>query len=317
MKTKFVGALFLIPFLASVVTVEQVAAQQPAVIPAAPKPIGRGEPPPATQPRLLLWPNGAPLAMGTEEKDTPWLWLYPAPPETANGSAVVICPGGGYGGLATAHEGNEVAKFFNSLGVHAFVLKYRLSPYRHPVPMLDVQRALRLVRANAADWKVNPERVGVMGFSAGGHLASTAATHFDEGQTTAEDPVDRLSCRPDFAVLCYPVISFTTEYVHAGSRKNLLGENPDPELVQSLSNELQVTERTPPTFLFHTGEDKGVPPENSVLFYMALRKAKVPAEMHLYERGPHGVGLVLNDPILGTWSARLAGWLKTRGLIPQ
>lgn len=293
-------------------------AQQPATnAPVAPMPIGRGEPPAATQPKMLLWPTGAPLAAGTEDKDTPWLWLYPAPPETTpSGAAVVVCPGGGYGGLATAHEGNEVAKYFNSRGIHAFVLKYRLSPYRHPVPMLDVQRALRLVRANASDWGVDPKRVGVMGFSAGGHLASTAATHFDDGQSTAADPIDRLSCRPDFAILCYPVISFTTEYVHAGSRKNLLGENPDPELVRLMSNELQVTADTPPTFLFHTGEDKGVPPENSVLFYMALRKFKIPSEMHIYERGPHGVGLATADPILGTWPARMVDWLKTRQIIP-
>lgn len=293
-------------------------AQQPAATaPVAPKPIGRGEPPAATQPKMLLWPTGAPLAAGTEDKDTPWLWLYPAPPETMpSGAAVVVCPGGGYGGLATAHEGNEVAKYFNSRGIHAFVLKYRLSPYRHPVPMLDVQRALRLVRANASDWGVDPKRVGVMGFSAGGHLASTAATHFDDGAPTAADPIDRLSCRPDFAILCYPVISFTTEYVHAGSRRNLLGENPDPELVRLMSNELQVTADTPPTFLFHTGADTGVPPENSIMFYMALRKFKIPAEMHIYEPGKHGVGLATADPILGTWPARMVDWLKTRQIIP-
>jgi acetyl esterase/lipase len=294
-----------------------VAQQQAVTPPAAPKPIGRGEPPPATQPRHMLWSAGAPLATGTEERDTPWLWLYPAPPESSpSGAAIIVCPGGGYGGLATAHEGNEVAKFLNSRGIHAFVLKYRLAPYRHPVPMLDVQRAIRLVRSNAADWKVDPLRIGVMGFSAGGHLASTAATHFDEGAPAATDPIDRVSCRPDFAILCYPVISFTTEYVHAGSRKNLLGENPDPELVKLMSNELQVTEKTPPTFLFHTGEDTGVPPENSVLFYMALRKYKIPAEMHIYEPGKHGVGLAAADPILGTWPARMIDWLKTRKVIP-
>ena len=197
------------------------------------------------------------------------------------------------------------------------MLKYRLSPYRHPVPMLDVQRAIRLVRSKAAEWKIDPAKIGVMGFSAGGHLASTAATHFDAGQTEAKDSIDQISCRPDFAILCYPVISFTTEYVHAGSRKNLLGENPDPELVKSLSNELQVTDQTPPTFLFHTNEDRGVPPENSVLFYQALRKAKVPVEMHLYEKGSHGVGLASNDPVLSAWPSQLHGWLQTRGLLTK
>jgi acetyl esterase/lipase len=218
--------------------------------------------------------------------------------------------------LAVAHEGRQIAEWFNRQGVNAYVLKYRLSPYRHPVPMLDVQRAIRTVRSKAGQWKLDPARIGVMGFSAGGHLASTAATHFDAGKGDASDPIDQVSCRPDFAIMCYPVISFTTEYVHAGSRKNLLGENPDAKLVESLSNELQVTEQTPPTFLFHTGEDKGVPVENSVLFYLALRKAKVPAELHVYERGSHGVGLASSDPILGTWPDRLAGWLKTRGLVP-
>jgi acetyl esterase/lipase len=276
----------------------------------------RGTPPAADQAKLMLWSEGAPLAQGTEEADTPWLWLYPASADKATGTAVVVCPGGGYGGLAIAHEGNEIAKRFNELGVSAYVLKYRLSPYRHPVPMTDVQRAIRTVRSKAGEWKLDPGRIGVMGFSAGGHLASTAATHFDAGKSDATDPIDRASCRPDFAILCYPVISFTTEYVHAGSRKNLLGENPDAKLVESLSNELQVTAETPPTFLFHTGEDKGVPPENSVLFYQALRKAKVPAELHIYERGPHGVGLAKDDPVLGTWFDRLAGWLKTRGLTP-
>ena len=277
---------------------------------------GRGGPS-ADQAKLNLWEGAPPLSQGTEPKDQCWLWLYPAPAEKATGTAVVVCPGGGYGGLAIGHEGDAVARWFNERGVSAFVLKYRLSPYRHPVPILDVQRAIRLVRSKAAEWKLDPAKIGVMGFSAGGHLASTAATHFDAGQTDAKDPVDQASCRPDFAILCYPVISFTTEYVHAGSRKNLLGESPDADLVKSLSNELQVTEQTPPTFLFHTNEDRGVPPENSVLFYQALRKAKVPVEMHLYEKGSHGVGLAPNDPVLSAWPSQLHGWLQTRGLLTK
>jgi acetyl esterase/lipase len=310
MKTTSAFSFFVLLFLA----MPTVAAEPER--PKATKTFPRGEPPAADQAKLMLWPNGAPLANGSEEADTPWLWLYPAPADKATGTAVVVCPGGGYGGLAIAHEGNEIAKRLNDWGVSAFVLKYRVAPYRHPVPMTDVQRAIRTVRSKAAEWKLDAAKIGVMGFSAGGHLASTAATHFDDGQSDAADPIDRLSCRPDFAILCYPVISFSTEYVHAGSRKNLLGDYARDSFIRSLSNELQVTERTPPTFLFHTGEDKSVPPENSILFYRALRKAGVPAELHIYERGPHGVGLAKDDPVLGTWSERLAGWLKTRGLVP-
>jgi acetyl esterase/lipase len=200
--------------------------------------------------------------------------------------------------------------------VAAFVLKYRIAPrYHHPAPLDDAQRALRLVRTRAEEWKIDPARVGIMGFSAGGHLASTAGTHFDSGKTDSADPVDHASCRPDFLILCYPVISFTSESMHLGSRNNLLGTEPDPKLVKNLSNELQVTADTPPTFLFHTNEDTGVPPENSVLFYLALRNAKVPAEIHIYERGRHGVGLASDDPVLSTWPARCAAWLKQHDVL--
>ena len=171
------------------------------------------------------------------------------------------------------------------------MLKYRLGPkYHHPVELGDAQRAIRIVRQKAAEYRVLPDRIGIMGFSAGGHLASTAGTHFEPVNANAADPIDRLGSRPDFLVLVYPVISFTTPYAHRGSLRALLGDNPDPKLVESLSNELQVTAQTPPTFLFHTTTDTTVPAENSVLFYLALRKAGVPAEMHIYERGPHGVG---------------------------
>jgi acetyl esterase/lipase len=264
---------------------------------------------------VLLWPKGAPGAAGQEDADKPSLTVYR--PEKANGAAVVVCPGGGYGHLAVGHEGKEVAEWFNERQVTAFVLKYRLAPrYHHPAPLQDVQRALRTVRARAADWSVDPKRIGVMGFSAGGHLASTAATHFDAGQPDAEDVIDRASCRPDFAVLCYPVITMTdVPSTHRGSRTNLLGKMPDPKLVESLSNDQQVTAQTPPTFLFHTNADGGVIPENSILFYLALRKVKVPAELHIYEKGPHGVGLARKDPILGTWPDQLAGWMKSRGIM--
>jgi len=271
----------------------------------------------AAQPAVeLLWPQGAPGAVGSEEADKPTLTIWRPAPDKSTGDAVVICPGGGYGFLAVDHEGRQVAEWFNGLGVTAIMLKYRIAPrYRHPAPMQDVQRALRAVRAGAQSLQIHAGRVGVMGFSAGGHLASTAATHFDEGNPNSADPVERLSCRPDFAILCYPVITFTDPFTHAGSRKNLLGDKPDPALVELLSNERQVTEKTPPTFLFHTSEDTAVPPENSLMFYVALRKARVPAEMHIYEKGRHGVGLAQQDPVLATWPARCADWLRGRGYL--
>ncbi|HME91281.1 MAG TPA: alpha/beta hydrolase, partial [Myxococcaceae bacterium] len=185
----------------------------------------------------------------------------------------------------------------------------------HSAPLQDAQRALRTVRSRAREWDLDPKRIGIWGFSAGGHLASTAATHFDDGKAGATDPIERVSCRPDFAILSYPVITFKEPYVHKGSRDNLLGKDPPAEVVESLSNETQVTAHTPPTFLFHTNEDAGVVPENSILFYMALRKAKVPAELHIYEKGPHGVGLAPKDPALTTWKERLADWLAVRGAI--
>jgi acetyl esterase/lipase len=262
----------------------------------------------------LLYPNGTPNAAGDEDQDKPSLSFYL--PARKNGTAVVVCPGGGYGALAMDHEGRQIAEWLNSLGISAFVLKYRLGPrYRHPSMLQDAQRAIRMVRSQADALGLAGDRIGIWGFSAGGHLASTAATHFDDGRAEAADPVERVSSRPDFAVLAYPVISFTTPYTHRGSKRNLLGDDPDEKLVQSLSNELQVTPRTPPTFLFHTNEDTGVPPENSVLFYLALRKAGVPAELHIYERGRHGVGLASTDATLSSWPARLADWFRTRGLL--
>lgn len=263
----------------------------------------------------LLWLAGAPGALGTEEIDKPSLAPYLTPAGRGTGAAVIVCPGGGYGGLSMDKEGDQIAKWLNSLGVSAFVLKYRLGPkYHHPVELGDAQRAIRTVRSKASEYRLLPDRIGIMGFSAGGHLASTAGTHFDAGDPGASDPIDRLSSRPDFLVLCYPVISFG-EFAHQGSRRNLIGENPDPTLVQSLSNETQVTAHTPPTFLFHTTTDASVPVENSVMFYSALRKAGVPAELHIYERGPHGVGLAQTDEALSSWPARLADWLRLRGLL--
>lgn len=266
-----------------------------------------------TRETRLLWPSGAPGALGAEDADKPSLTIFPAPADKATGAAVVVCPGGGYGHLSMDKEGTQIAEWLNARGIAAFVLKYRLGPrYHHPIELGDAQRALRMARAQAAEFHVAPDRIGVWGFSAGGHLASTLGTHFDAGDPNASDPIDRAGCLPDFMILAYPVISLDSEYVHKGSRQNLLGDNPDPKLLAYLSNEKQVTPQTPPTFLFHTDGDKGVPSENSVLFYLALRKAGVPAELHIYERGPHGVGLAPKDPVLSTWPDRLADWLKNR-----
>ncbi len=263
---------------------------------------------------IPLWPAGAPAAKGAAPEDIPSIQFYPAPADKANGAAIVVCPGGGYGALAP-HEGHDIAVWLNNLGVTAVVLKYRLGRfgYRHPSMMLDVQRAIRYARYKAAEWKIDPNRIGVMGFSAGGHLASTAATHFDAGAADAADPIDRLSSRPDVAILCYAVITMTDPHTHKGSRKNLLGDEPPPALIDLLSNEKQVTDRTPPTFLFHTEDDAAVPVENSLLFAAALRRNKVPHEMHIYEHGRHGVGLAPNDPALSSWPKMLENWLRARG----
>ena len=234
-------------------------------------------------------------------------------PELATGGAVVVCPGGGYGGLAVDHEGAQILAWLNARGVAGIMLRYRVSPYRHPIPLLDAQCALRTVRANAADWGIDAGRLGIWGFSAGGHLVSTAGTHFDAGDPQAADAIARQSCRPDFLILSYPVITLAPPFTHIGSRYNLLGEHADEALVASLCNDTQVTAQTPPTFLFHTTDDGAVPVENSLLFFQALRTAGVPAEMHIYEHGPHGVGLILNDPILGTWSEHLSAWMGAHG----
>jgi acetyl esterase/lipase len=266
----------------------------------------------AAQPPIVLWPDGAPGAVGKDDVDIPTLTPFLPLPEKATGAAVIVCPGGGYTHLAD-HEGAPVAQWLNSLGITAFVLKYRLGPrYHHPAPLLDAARAMRVVRARASQWKINPDRVGILGFSAGGHLASTLATHFDSGQANARDPIDRLSSRPNLAILIYPVITMRDK-THAGSKKSLLGDNPPAELVTLLSNEEQVTKDTPPSFLVHTMTDTAVPFENSLMFVAALRKAGVPVEFHLYERGPHGFGLGRDDPILSTWPARCADWLRTHG----
>lgn len=277
-------------------------------------------------PTIPIWPEGVPGAIAgatpeVVENDrisnvhVPTLTVYPAPKDLATGTAVIVCPGGGYGRLAAAHEGTAVAEWLNSIGVSAFILKYRLKEYGHPAPLRDVLRAVRLVRSRAAEWGVDPAKIGVAGFSAGGHLASTSGTLFDspEGKTGAE--LDSVSARPDFLVLVYPVITTKPPSAHMGSRENLIGKTPSPDLVDRLSTDLQVTPATPPAFLVHGGTDTAVPAENSVLFYLALRRAGVPTELHLYQDGPHGIGLAPGHGPMSDWPARCAEWMRLRGLI--
>ena len=274
----------------------------------------------AAEPKVeLLWPDGAPGAKGDQPADKPTLTIYLPEEAKATGAAVCICPGGGYGALAMDHEGHQIARWFNSFGVAGFIVDYRhrRKGYGHPAPLEDAQRAIRTVRSRADQWGIDPAKIGIMGFSAGGHLASTAGTHFDSGDPQAEDPIQQASCRPDFLILCYAVIAFDEPHTHGGSQRNLIGEAPEPELVRSLSNEKQVTPQTPPTFLFHTDEDKGVPPENSIYFYLALRRAQVPAEMHVYRQGRHGVGLAADIPGTGTWPKCCQQWLRGLGLLGE
>lgn len=264
---------------------------------------------------IPLWPDGAPGARGSQPHDTPSLRVFAPTAEQRTGAAIVVCPGGGYGGLAD-HEGTDYALYLNQVGITAFVLNYRLAThgYRHPAMLQDANRAIRFVRAHAQDWGIDPQRVGIMGSSAGGHLASTAVTHFDAGDPTAADPIERQSSRPDLGILCYAVITMG-EFTHEGSKRNLLGPDPSPELVRLLSNELQVTKETPPCFVWHTGEDPVVPVENSLQFAQALRKAGVPFDLHVYQKGPHGIGLRDKPPFaqVHPWARDLVFWLKERG----
>lgn len=286
-----------------------------APAPAAPAPAARGGAN-STDPRTFpLWDNGAPGALGAEPADIPTLTYYPANGRGA-GTAVIVAPGGGYTSLAMNHEGRQVANWLNSLGVSALVLKYRLGPrYHHPIELGDAQRAIRLVRARAAEFGALPDRIGILGFSAGGHLAASAGTLFEAGKPDATDPIERMSSRPDFLVLAYPVILSHAPYAHQGSFNALLGANPDPALLDNLSLDQRVTKDTPPTFLFHTDADTGVPAENSVQFYLALRKAGVQAEIHIFQPGPHGVGLAMGDAVLEAWPPLLSTWLRNRGLL--
>ncbi len=264
---------------------------------------------------IVLWENGAPNAVGKEPQDIPTITPFFAPKEKATGAAIVVLPGGGYSRLSDVKEGSAVAEWLNSLGISAFVLKYRLGMrYHQPNQMLDAARALRTVRSRAGEWNLDEKRIGILGFSAGGHLASTLATHFDAGKPDAKDQIEKMSSRPDVQILIYPVITMG-ELTHGGSKKNLLGENPSGDLIKNYSNETQVTPATPPAFLVHTMTDTAVPPENSLLYVAALRRAKVPFELHIYEQGPHGFGLGGTNPILASWAARCADWLSLHGFL--
>ena len=281
-----------------------VAAQEPPVIP--------------------LWPEGVPDARpgGGQERiedgrvynvQVPTLAHFAAPRETANGSAVIVCPGGGYARLAVSKEGTELTRRLNALGVAAFVLKYRLVEFGHPAPLRDVLRAVRLVRSRAAALGVRPDRIGVFGASAGGHVAACAGTLFDVPAGRTGSTLDATSARPDFVALLYPVVTMRDPYAHAGSRRNLLGANPAPGLVALMSADEQVRRDSPPFFLVHTAEDASVPVENSLLLYAALRRAGVPAEMHLYEKGPHGFGTAAGLGSTSDWPQRLEQWMRAHG----
>lgn len=272
------------------------------------------EPRPTTE---LLWPDGAPGAKGDTPNDKPELTFYLPVKSKATGAAVVICPGGGYGHLAMGHEGHQVAKWLNTFGVAGIILKYRHkgSGYAHPAPLQDVQRAIKSVRYRAKTLGIDPEKIGVMGFSAGGHLASSAGTHFNENPSKTGDAIDKVSARPDFMILIYPVVTMADDFTHKGSRRNLLGNNPTPEMIKYFSNEKQVTPQTPPTFLVHSNDDGAVPAENSIQFFLELRKAGVSAEMHIYKKGGHGYGMGRKGTGEASWPLRCVDWMNAEGLL--
>lgn len=271
----------------------------------------------SAQTPIRLWEGDAPNANGKEAIDIPTLTPYLAPKDKATGAAIIVLPGGGYRALSDVKEGSAVAEYLNSIGISAFILKYRLGPkYGQPNQLLDASRAMRMVRSRAAGWGIDANRIGILGFSAGGHLASTMATHFDSGNPNATEELEKVSSRPDIQILIYPVITMG-EFTHKGSKLNLLGENPSDELIKKYSNELQITKETPPAFIVQGVDDKTVPMENSILYIQSLRKNGVPFEFHLYEHGPHGFGLGGADPILSTWKDRLAAWLVLRNFVKK
>ena len=263
--------------------------------------------------KISLWDNDAPI--GNEKRESSDAWITVHRPTECNGSAVVICPGGGYGGLVTGAEGHGIATWLNRHGITGIVLEYRLPKGRSMVPLLDAQRALRMVRNRSAEWSIDPKRIGIMGFSAGGHLASTAGTHFDLGNPNANDPVERVSCRPDFLVLIYPVISFN-EKTHRGSMKNLLGDNPSTEQMDWFSNEKQVTPETPPTFLAHALNDRVVSSDHSKAFFEALQAKGVESRYLELPTGDHGLN-GYQGPMWDAWQKESLGWLAALKVSPQ
>ncbi len=262
---------------------------------------------------MLLWASGAPGAVGDADDDKPTITAY-LPAANPTRTAVVVAPGGGYQHLSMVKEGSDVAAWLNAHGVAAFVLKYRLGPkYHNPIELGDAQRAIRTVRANAAQYGIAPDHIGMWGFSAGGHLTASAGTLFDAGNAGSSDPIEQQSSRPDFLILSYPVITMLDPYVHKGSRMFLLGDAPTEAQEQALSPELHVTAQTPPAFLYTTTDDHTVPVLNSVMFYSALIKAGVPAEMHIFQHGAHGSGLGVGNPQLSVWPDLLIKWMRERG----
>jgi acetyl esterase/lipase len=277
-------------------------------------PLWEGDPPNYRETgEVTIWDTADIVRIRNVQK--PDMAVFLPSKKNATGEAVVICPGGGYRILAYDWEGSDIARWLNSKGIAAFVLKYRLPGSRsnivpHKSPLMDAQRAMRMVRSSAEQWNVDPGRIGVMGFSAGGHLASTLSTHFDAGDPSSPDPVERVSCRPDFSVLVYPVISFNSTFTHSGSRQALLGDDPPGELVEYYSNETQVTPETPPAILIHSGDDTSVPVENSIRYFEALRANRIPAELHIYPYGGHGFSLAIGKGHLSTWPDRVIEWIR-------
>lgn len=278
-----------------------------------PLPLAAADTPKKAEPKKLkLWNGKAPVGDGKFAEQEAWITVHQ--PEKPNGAAVVICPGGGYGGLVAGPEGHGIASWLNRHGVTGVVLEYRLPKGRPFVPLLDAQRAIRTTRANAKAWGIDPARIGIMGFSAGGHLASTAGTHFDDGDPKAADAVDKVSCRPDFTILIYPVVTMSDK-THLGSKKNLLGENPDAKLIDLFSNEKQVTPKTPPMFLAHAKDDRVVVPENSRALYEALQAQKVPAKYLELPSGGHGLN-GYKGPMWDAWQEQSLAWLAELKMIP-
>ncbi len=311
-KTRIAIAAALLP-AASAVAVWAMAAGAQTTQVQVPAAAGSAASMPVGSQPIPLWVSGAPGALGTGDNDVPALQVFlPAANPTKTG--VVIAPGGSYQHLSMTKEGTDVAAWLNEHGVAAFVLKYRLGmKYHSPIELGDAQRAIRTVRASAAQYGVAADHIGMMGFSAGGHLAATAGTEFDAGNASATDPIERQSNRPDFLVLAYPVITMEDPYVHKGSRTYLLGDAPTQAQMDAMSAELHVTAETPPTFLFTTTDDRTVPVENSVMFYTALVKAGVPAELHIFQHGAHGSGLAAANPQLAVWPDLLLKWMQERG----